>query len=410
MKQTTIRSLIISFILIMLFSCVIQERSPMEVLFKTKIGYAESELGIIAKDGAVKTDSIITSYKNGFFYIADSINNKIIRTTEKGEILLIIYNPDFNPTFKPTVTKNISNDETVVFVKMYKDYPVYNPTAICADIDKNIYFVNNLPSYKKIDEDGSFLSQMILKFNGKGELEYELGKQGIGTMPFGYIESIATDEKENLIVQENCTNGIIIYKFTKEGILEKEVKITKADIPLTTKENGYLLEIIDLKIGYFENDIYLTCQFVKEVKEVPALSKYEAVYEKVMKYSLATAKFERLLLKITPQYFDLTKVSNNSEIKDLYGDKQKVVRPTETFIGMDEGYNMYFSQKDVMLSTSNRNNEILYIYTNNGRLLNNIYVNYKSDIIYASTLFFSPNGRVYSYYIKDDEIYFILIN
>ena len=194
----------------------------MEILFKTKIGYGEDELGMIPKNGVVKTDAIITAYKNGFFYIADNVNNKVIRTTEKGEKLLVIYNPEFNTSLKPTITKNDSDSETVIFVKLYKDFPIYNPTAICADIEKNIYVVNNLPSYRKIDDDGSFVSQLILKFNSKGERLFELGKNGIGTIPFGNILGMATDEKDNLIVYESSADGPLFYKFTKNGQLEKE--------------------------------------------------------------------------------------------------------------------------------------------------------------------------------------------
>ncbi|HPO51137.1 MAG TPA: hypothetical protein PLO89_12495, partial [Spirochaetota bacterium] len=143
---------LILFIFSFSFSCVFQKRSPMEVLFKTKIGFGENELGFISKNGAISTNAVTVSYKNGFYYIADATNNKILRTTEKGELLLAIYNPDFNPALKPTKTTEKENSETVVFVKLYKDYPVYEPSNICADIDKNIYFVNNLPSYKKLDE------------------------------------------------------------------------------------------------------------------------------------------------------------------------------------------------------------------------------------------------------------------
>ena len=107
---------------------------------------------------------------------------------------------------------------------------------------------------------------------------------------------------------------------------------------------------------------------------------------------------------------DLSRFSNNSEVKDLYGDKQKVLKPLESFLGMDENFNLYFSQKDFYLSLSNKNNEILYMYSIGGRLLNNIYANYEINAQYVSTMFFSPNGRVYSYLVKDGYINFILIN
>jgi len=81
----------------------------------------------------------------------------------------------------------------------------------------------------------------------------------------------------------------------------------------------------------------------------------------------------------------------------------------ESFIGMDETFNLFLSQKDIFLSNLNMNNEILYVYSIGGRMLDNIYVTYPPDCLYASSMFFSPNGRIYSYYIKGEEVYFILI-
>ncbi|OHD06062.1 MAG: hypothetical protein A2086_10400 [Spirochaetes bacterium GWD1_27_9] len=408
------KKLVLFFItLFLLFSCVIQKKSPMEELFKMKIGYGENELGIINNNGMVNTNTINISYKNGFYYLSDSTNNKILRTTEKGEPLLIIFNKESNPLLKPTITEKDpkTEEEKIIFVKLYKDYPVYSPGLVIADIEKNIYFINRLPSYKKVDEDGNIGSEMILKFNSNGELLHEIGKNGILTVPFGYIINMTCDEKDNLIVQENFNEGTLIYKFSKNGELLKKVKITKDKIPLTSKENSYLIDIVDVKIGYYEDEIYVTCQFVKESKDVMSITKYETMYEKILKYSIKTEKFERLMLKVTPQYIDISKIaSNNEEIKNLYGDKQKILKPMETILGVDENYNMFFTQKDLIYSSANKNNEILYVYNSGGRLIDNIYATYPYNIKYASSMYFSYTGRVYSYYIKNGEIYFVLVN
>jgi len=395
------------------FSCVYQKKASMDKLFSMKIGFGENELGVISKEGYINNDTLNIHYKNGFYYISDGVNNKILKTTEKGESVLIIFNPDFNPNLKPTVIeKDPTTDvEKVVFVKLYRNFDVFNPSLITSDINKNIYFINRLQSYRKTMDDGTVFDQMILKFNSKGELIYELGKEGISTTPFGYIYNLVTDEKNNLIVQEEVVDGILIYKFLPDGILQKKVKISKSDIPLTNKEYGNIVDIIDTKIGYFENEIYITAQYIKSLDDSLTTTKYETIYEKIMKYSLETQKFENLLMKITPEYIDINKFAMNSkEIKELFGDKQRILKPMESLIGIDENRNMFFTQKDIIFNSIYKNDEILFVYNSGGGLINNIAVKYSKKIKYASDMFFSSNGRVFSYYINDGEINFVIIN
>jgi hypothetical protein len=409
-----LKKIYILLLFIILFdSCVYQKRSSMEELFSMKIGYGENELGLISKEGIINNDALNISYKNGFYYISDAINNKILKTTEKGESVLFIYNPEINTNLKSTLIEKdpTTDQETMVFVKLYRNYEVYNPGLITADIDKNIYFINRLPSYKKVMDDGTIADQMILKFSSKGELLYELGKEGISTTPFGFIFNISTDEKNNLIVREDVIDGVEFYKFSPDGVLEKKVKISKTDIPLTTKERDYLVDIIDAKIGNFENEIYVTVQFVKASEDNLSTTRYETVYEKIMKYSLETQKFEKLIMKVSPEYVDIGRIAlNSTESKELYGDKQKILKPMETLIGIDEEHNMYFSEKDIVHSSINKNDEILLVYNPGGTLIDNISVKYDSKIKYASDMFFSTNGRVCSYYIKDGEIHFVIIH
>jgi hypothetical protein len=378
-----------------------------------KIGYGENELGVMSKEGIINNDTLNIMYKNGFYFISDAVNNKILKTTEKGESVLIIYNSQFNPILKPTVIEMdpTTDQEKMIFVKLYRNFPVFNPGLITADIDKNIYFINKLPSYKKIMDDGTIADQLILKFDSKGEILYELGREGISSSPFGYIFNMITDEKNNLIVQENVVDGILIYKFFPDGFLQKKIKISKNDIPLTSKEHSYLVDIIDTKLSYFENEIYLTVQFVKETNDNISAPKYETMYEKILRYSIETEKFEKLLLKINPEYIDINRLSGSTaEAKELYGDKSKILKPMETIIGIDENHNLFFSQKDIIHSDKNKNDEILYIYSSGGSLINNIAVRYPSNIKYVSDMFFSSNGKICSFFIKDGEIHFVIIN
>jgi hypothetical protein len=395
-------------------SCVYQKKSAMEELFTLKIGFNENEVGILSKDEVLSENSLNIYYRHGFYYISDSINNKIMKTTEKGEPVLVIYNSEFNPNIKPTVTeKDVSSDhEALVYVKLYKEYPVFSPGLVVSDINKNIYFINKQPSNRIINADGTIYEQMIMKFDSHGEMMYDIGQNGVSSTPFGYIINMNIDEKNNLIVQENNETGILIYKFSENGNLVKKIQIDKNKIPVQEKEQNILYDIVSSNIGYFENEIYLTVQFIKETQEPLSVAKYETLYEKIFKYSLETMQFDpKPLIRINLQYVDVSKHNSNaSEVKELYGDKQKIIKPLETLIGIDDMHNMYFSQKDVIYGKADINNEILYVYNPSGGLVKNVFVKYPQSVKYASDMLFSSNGKIFSYYIKEGEIHFVLIN
>jgi hypothetical protein len=193
--------------------------------------------------------------------------------------------------------------------------------------------------------------------------------------------------------------------------LLKKSQIELKKIPLTAKENSFIYDIIDSKIGYLENEIYITVQFIKESEEPLSIKKYETQYEKIFKFSLDTQSFDpKPLIKVTPQYTDISKYSSNTEVKELYGDKQKIVKPLENLIGIDNARNMYFSEKDPILSNANINDQILYIYNSSGTLMKNVSVKYQQKIKYASDMYFSSNGKIFSYYIQEGLIHFVLIN
>ena len=383
----------------------------MEELFSLKMGFNENELGILSRDEIFNNNSINIFYMHGFYYISDSINNKILKTTEKGEPVLIIFNPEFNANIKPTVTEKDTTSD-LVYVKLYKNFPVYSPGLIVSDINKNIYFINKNPSTRITGDDGTLYEQAVLKFDSKGELLYEIGQNGVSSTPFGYIININIDEKNNLVVQEDNEEGILIYKFSEEGNLLKKIQIDRKKIPLLEKEVDLLYDIVDTKLGYFENEVYITVQFIKESQEPLSVAKYETVYEKIYKFSLETMQFDpKILMRVNPQYTDISKHSSNAaDIKELYGDKQKILKPMETLIGIDNMHNIYFNQKDIVYSKADINNELLLIYNSSGGLIKNVSVRYPQDVKYASDMYFSYNGKIFSYYISEGEIHFVLIN
>ena len=405
-----------SFLSLLFFSCFFLNKKPSKHVkksFNLKIGYDKNELILFSQDiNNINTKIPFNVFsRSGFYYISDPNNNKILKITEKGMPILIIYNSKNNRILKPTVNKiTDSSSEKLAFVKIYRDFPIFSPGLITVDISKNIYIINKHPSYREKSEDKSIADSMILKFNSNGELLYKLGKEGIDTTPFGYINDIITDEKDNLIVQEFLTNERIIYKFSADGKLQKKTKITSNNLPLTKEEIDYISNIVNIKLGSKENDLYITYQYIKELNKNFSITTYEIMYEKLHKYSLELDKHMKLLHTIYPETFDISNMKKNKLLTKLHGNNKKITKPLKNLIGINNIGNMYFIQKSPPIGRINDNEQKLLIYNKAGKLKKNITFSYPLDIQYASKVILSPDGNLFSYYIKNGEIQFVTID
>jgi len=398
--------------LILFISCNKKEEfKKMHNIFKLKMGYNENEIGFFFNKDLISNKILNVYHLNGFYYISDPKNNKIMKLTKSGVPVLIIYNASENPQIKPT-EENV-NDETgdkeIAYVKLYKEYPIYSPGLIAADVNKNIYIVNNHPDYKTINTDNSIVFSLILKFDKKGNLLYKLGSDGINSNPFGNIINMICDSNNNLIIQEQLKYNSVIYKFSPEGELVLKEIITKEQIPLNDKEKDFIVDIISIKPGYIEDEVLITCQYLKKEIENFSIVSYEVMYEKIFKYSLNNKSFVDLLLKLTPKYIEIPNDNNDANIKKVFGKTKKVLKPMENLLGVDTFGNLYFSQTKLILNDISNCSQNLYIYDNRNKLKNNLVITYPKDIQYSSDLHVSPSGKIYSYYIKDGELQFVSV-
>ncbi len=381
------------------------------------IGFGENDIGIFFKNDIINEGNLNIFYRSGFYYISDKKNNKIIKSTENGVHILIIYNPENNPNLKPTLIENNNltdktNDQNkIVFVKLYKEYPIYSPGIITADIEKNVYVVNNHPLYKKTDETGNIVNSLILKYDNKGNYLFNIGKEGIDTTPFSNVMKMVTDQDNNLIVQEITTIGLFIYKFSSNGSLLTKLQISNKDIPIAQNEKDLLIDIIDIIPGYIDNEIYITCQYVKKIEENLGVINFNTEYEKILKYSMKSKKIIKIIHKINPKMLTLTENDKKDPfIAKFYGNKKEIIKPFENLIGIDSNGFIYFSQVELPLDNIDKNKKTLFIYNKKGKLKDEILINYPLDIDYISEFILSPEGKVFFYYITDGVIQFVTIN
>jgi WD40 repeat protein len=400
---------IMVLILMITISCFQKvNKSELREIFSINIGFNEADIGAHTSSSLANTETFKVSYKNGFFYFSDAANDKLLKISEKGEPVLFIYNPDSNPFIKPTGTSDESGPGQQSFIKHYRDYPIYNPGLITADNKKNIYCINRHPDYKMTNDDGTIVDQMIIKFSSKGEVLHILGKKGVDSIPFGYISSITCDELDRLLIFEIAKDGINIYLFSEDGDLLVTRTLTSKLVPLTKFESENLVDIIDIIPGYKKNEIYITSQFIRETVSNMNITNYETLYEKIMLYSIEAGKVTRLQLKVQPTEKDLSAYPRDV-VQQLYGDVRKVAMPIETLVGVDTNGIMYLTQQALPLTRLLEHTGFLYRYDSNGKLLDKSEFQFPMESSFISDLHFSPDGRIFAYYIERGVIHFVTL-
>ena len=66
---------------------------------------------------------------------------------------------------------------------------------------------------------------------------------------------------------DTSPHGYIFYKFNPQGQLILKRHFFRKNIPFTENEKDLIIDIIQINPGYIEDEIYITCQYVKEKVE-----------------------------------------------------------------------------------------------------------------------------------------------
>ncbi len=400
--------LILIFAGLIIFSSCFKKAKPIKLKnsFSVSLGYDINEIGNFFESNRMSADSLFIHYNEGFYYFSDPINKKIMKITKSGVPILIIFNKTNNPHIKPTITSDQTSDESLSFVKLYKDYPLNSPGIIATDIDKNIYLVDN-DNNKNTNGNQEIYTYSVLKFDKKGNLLFKLGREGINTEPFDSIVSMLCDSDNNLVIQDYSNKNILIYKFSKEGKFLSKTEITKNQIPLTSKEADSIVDIIDVKLGFNEDDVYVTCQYINKNVENISLANYEILYEKILKYSLKSKKFTQQILKIDPEYFDITRFKQTETAQKVFGNKKKILKPMQSLIGVDKYNNVYMTRPEFKIDKLNKLSQFIFVYDSNHRLKNYFSVEYPQGVDYYSDFYLSAEGKIFSYFFNNGDLQFV---
>lgn len=411
MKKKNIILFFLVLFFLLNFSCIFDKKVKFNKIFKLGIGVNEDQIGFLSDNDTVSFDNVNFYYVNGFYYISDFVNKKILKITESGLINLMIYNGEFNYAIKDDKAKDSTKDSTIdttgeVFLKSYVEYSELYPRKIAADLDGNIYVENVNPSYKKYSDTGTILNSLIVKFDKNGKVIYQLGREGINSTPFTSLNGIVVDNKNNLLAAERIGSEYIFYKFNPDGKLLGNSVISRLTIPLTEKEENYLVDITAFAIGYKNDEIFLSCQYINEDTGKFKLKSYETVYEKVLVYSMAKNRILKMAVKIEPDYLDLSGIKSNDALRTYYGEANRIMKPMEYFIGVDSADLLYFMKKELSLNYIYENKNRVTVYSKDGSQKNNFLFELPERVDFISNFFVSPEGKIAFFYIQQGEIQF----
>ena len=100
-----------------------------EYLFSLPVGMDEEEIGILRESSGRFMGPAHVLFRNGFFFTVDTVNQKILKTTTPGDVILIIADGE---TMK-------NDDESVLKTKQRKYYDFNQIGLIEVDNENNIY-------------------------------------------------------------------------------------------------------------------------------------------------------------------------------------------------------------------------------------------------------------------------------
>lgn len=233
MKKTI--TLFLLFFTILFYSCSrknsLQSVSE-EDLFSLNYGNFEDELDLFGITNIGKVTTSITM-KDGFFYIVNGQNQKILSFNSYGDLLSVYYNEDFYKEKFPM----LFSKSTQALSKAVS-YPFEFDGKIVVDSKKYMYAAGIVPKERnEQDEKENLLySQVVLRFSSDGTVLDYIGQQGPSGTPFPFIRKIYVNQENELTVVSNTNEGLCVYWFSSDGYLKYRIPVTQKDVPLVSLE------------------------------------------------------------------------------------------------------------------------------------------------------------------------------
>jgi hypothetical protein len=391
-------------------------------LFSIPIGTVEEDIGVQRKQNGEFHGPGMVLFRNGFFFVVDAVNQKIMKITTPGDVILVISKGGSGDT-------DTTGTGTVLRTKERKQYNFGIIGQIAVDNENNIYVQNKFIQKEEkksvidiisIDKDvnnadkeytESYMSY-IVKFDRLGNFQYRLGKGGIGSDPFYYIYKIATDINGNLIVltADDTWDTWTYYTFDPKGSLIGFRTVSREEIVGKQVPVGRVSFIMDVcpevsakKLVFWVSQ-YETTNDTKSTKKAEDVWGEEIEIENFdssssdKKTEKQEEKNTRDLLSYSLVRFDLD--SNGIDSRYTWETHQNpTADTTEEFLGIDGKSNSFFWKY------INKNKSIVSIVKPDGTTIAKRSFTFEDDGLWTN-IQVAEDSSVYAVKVDKKNIYF----
>ena len=393
-----------------------------EHLFSIPIGTDEEEIGILRESSGRFVGPAHVLFRNGFFFTVDSVNQKIMKITTPGDVIMIIADGAMEE----------DSDESVLRTKQKKYYDFNQIGMIEVDGENNLYVedlflhrseIESVIDIFSIDDsavegEGEYEEKYmsyILKFDRLGSFVHRIGKNGIDSEPFYYIYRIEIDQNGHLIVLTGNDewDNWTYYRFSPEGELSAKYTITNDNISTETVQENRTSFIMDIlptenpdEIVYWLSQYETTLDTKEVVKEEDLWGEEIEIedYDRFRQKEEEEDKGEppqriRDLLYYNLSFYNLqsTSVVNSHQWEMGLGNE---VESTEEFIGIDGSLNCFFWKY------IDKNKAVITILRPDGSFITKRSFQFEDDGIWMN-LQIAPDGSISAVKIdKSNVLYY----
>lgn len=317
-----------------LLSCSGQKHSlQRQDLFSLSLGVFEDEIDVFDRSQQRLAYPLSFVMNQGFFYVSNASLGKIMKFSNNGDILSLLYTPSLNIPFQRIIEEGIREHNFNDLDRIEVDQNGY----IYA-IDKTFVEENSLQQVQN--------RRIIKVFDEKGNYLFFLGKNGISSQPFSYIHSLNLDNNNNLIVISREEESWFISYYNNKGQLLYNFE------PLTAKnlsnQNNKEIYINDITVSSLDFIAYIHTNELNDSSNKTTIYYYHFNNKEILGYThiddlsatypyslLGTDAFGRLYvysLDFTKNYYDILVYKSKNNFTEL----QKI-----------EKINLLFSDKEI---------------------------------------------------------------
>lgn len=403
-------------IVMSLFGCSSSrvEELKKEKLFSIPIGEDVEEIGVIRDRNGFFSGPSSVLFKNGFFYVVDPVNKKILKITTPGDVILVISYGDEPET----------SDQDILRTKQRRQYHFDEIGQIAVDNENNIFvedrFIEKLPEKEEIDlfnpegvtsgGNNEVYMSRILKFDRLGLYQYSIGKNGRDTDPFSLVYRIDVDEDGNLLVltTDDEWETWTYYKYDTDGNVLFTSTLKTEDVYNLEDMEEAAFFVMDVQPVYDKNQLVFWISLYTTEHDTKTLKKEEDLWGEEIEID-DPEKLKEEESRVTEytgsdlQYYKLLHIDlATKEITRTFkweNDNRAIVEPTEEFFGIDGDTNGF------IWKYIDNSRAIISIYRPNGTLVSRRSFIFEDDGIWTN-IRVAVDGSISAIKIDDKRLQF----